>query len=516
MILLLISIIVIIIVFKLLIAKYRTQRFSNTFKYTNYAYMGRNCNTAVVPGIPKPRNKIDVAIHKSDILKMYSDLSYDTINEEELPNGGLLVSMISNNYACNPENKQYEAIIDKNKKCVTEKDCNYRDLKDISKLLTDTANENLTSCYSLDSSYMRTDFPAVLFGPLLDSPLDMNIGIILDIKLIRQYVGCMSIVDSGSVGRYNRIIKNINKNMNREIKGYIPTLLEGNIETTDITDNEVKNQYSKLINSKNGRGLAQAGCGLQTGFQGPGMSGISNDKILPNGKKNKFEGARNVILTKYGTSDGPFSNDDNINEFLTGTWGNNSQTIRRTSWKYFISLIREKVNQIDTFGGNSKLWKKLISNRNFGTHSLTNIYTENEVDIFIPNTDKVKNGGENCDPTDEFKEIWKKAVIGIFTNNRCIQNIKYNKVCDNCNKLQTYDCDSEDSTINCCCNSSLNENIVKKLVSKFNENSENIINGYVMNDNMNPSSNFPSSNKETGLYELKIKQITDYKKYLLG
>ena len=55
--------------------------------------------------------------------------------------------------------------------------------------------------------------------------------------------------------------------------------------------------------------------------------------------------------------------------------------------------------------------------------------------------------------------------------------------------------------------------MVRKLVLKYNQNSDNIINGYIMNDNLNPSENYPHPNIRTGLYDLSIKQLTDYKSY---
>lgn len=510
---------VILIMLILAIVTSSNEKFNNLQGYNNYGYQGL-CNLNETNGniicFNKETQKVfqkDDSINKNDIINLYNDLSYSNINDEELPNGGLLVSMITNNYACGSNSdgvsgRDYHSIIpqnDKNKSendklCVSIDECKLVDFKDIGKLLSDTANENQTSCYALDTTYMRTDFPSLLFGPLIenDTLLDMNIGLIFDIRKLRQYIGCMSIIDSGSVGRYNREESKSYK------KGtYIPTISQGDILKTTITDNEIKNKYSQLLNSDKGRGLAQAGCGLQTDFQGSGLSGIFNDEVLPTGAVNKFKGANKVIVDKYNKKISPFKTH---NELIYGQWGINSLPLKRSSWKYFINLIKDKVALIKKYK-NSRLWQKVMKLNNSGTY--VNKYFENEVDIFIPN--KLSTGGDsNCQPTDEFKEIWKDCIIGIFTNNRCLSDVNNNKPCNNCGKLQSFDCNKD----SCCCNKEFNENLVQKLVYKFNSNNSNIINGYIMNDDFNPSHDYPEP-QEDGNYKLSIRQITDCKSYYI-
>ena len=509
----------IIIVVIIIIASKSNDNFNNLQGYNNYAYQGL-CNLQDTNGQIKCFDKenkkvfqVDNSINKLDIINLYNNLTYSTIADEELPNGGLLVSMITNNYACNSGNgkgqgKHYQSIIpntgnnksDNDKLCISIDDCKYVDFKDIGKLLSDTATENQTSCYALDTTYMRKDFPSLLFGPLIEeyALLDMNIGLIFDIRKLRQYIGCMSIIDSGSVGRYNRKESKSYRN-----GSYIPNITQGDILKTDITDNEIKNKYNELLNSDKGRGIAQAGCGLQTGFQGENLSGIYNDEILLTGKVNDFKGANKVLVKKYNKHNSPFKTH---NELIFGQWGTDSLPIKRNSWKYFVKLIKEKVTLINKFE-NAKLWKKIMKLNNSGT--FINKYFENEVDIFIPNK-STTGGDKNCEPTDEFKEVWEHCVIGIFTNNRCLSDVNINKPCDDCGKLQSFDCNVD----SCCCNKEFNENLVRKLVYKFNANSKNIINGYIMNDNYNPSHDYPTPEID-GNYKLSIKQITDCKSYLV-
>jgi len=497
-----ITIILVVIIVFLLIFLIK-DRFSNLDKFQKVSYyglMGR-CPT-ITPHHQKKQN--NSSINKNDIIKMYNNLSFSVNNDEELPNGGLLISMFDTNYACNGKS-DYKTIIINNSeknKCLSVNSCEGFDFKDIQKIMNKNTISNGTSCYALDTSYMRADFPSVLFGPLIGhdiEPIDMNIGIILDINLLKKYSACMSIVDSASIGRYNRFL---DKKINTNNKGYIPGIMSGNIEPSDITDKEITGEYNNLLNSKKGRQLAQAGCGLQSNFQGPNLAGIYNDKILPNGNPNTYIGADKVILDKYTDDNDPFFNKGE--KIIKASWGITQPPIRRTSWKYFIESLHKKLNVIMNFGNNHKLWKSIVKRYNSG--DFVNLYTENEVDIFVPNK-PLTDGGKDCEPTDEFKEIWKKAVIGIFTNNRCLSDINYNKLCDNCGKLQSYDCGGKDT---CCCNKKFNVELVKKLVLKFNQNSDNIINGYIMNDNLNPSKDYPEKNSNTGLYDLQIEQITNY------
>ena len=231
---------------------------------SNYGLMGR-CEA--IEDTPST-NQIDNSLHKKDIVKLYNDLSFSRNGNDELPNGGLLVSMFDNNYACNGKQMEYKALIGNGNgnSCISVNDCEGFDFKDIQKIMNQNTTVNMTSCYALDTSYMRADFPSVLFGPLISDDIkqiqDMSIGLILDINLLKKYSACMALSDSGSVGRYNRKFENENGNGNKS-NTYIPNINVGYIEPSNITDKEITSDYNNLLNSKKGRQLAQAGCGLQ-------------------------------------------------------------------------------------------------------------------------------------------------------------------------------------------------------------------------------------------------------------
>ena len=178
-----------------------------------------------------------------------------------------------------------------------------------------------------------------------------------------------------------------------------------------------------------------------------------------------------------------------------------------------------------------------------------NIYTENEIDIFIPNN-KRKDANAKCSVTDKFKEVWADAVIGIFTNHRCAEDVKYSstilsqnpnqssKLCTTCptdgtcacfenkskgvcdktippdfeNILKPTDkmCSISCDRVNCCCSNKNYEYldaVVIALVKKYNKNSKRKINGYVMNDDMKIDQDYP---KDWEKHKLQIKQLTNY------
>lgn len=463
----------------------------------SYAFEGM-CKP-IVPKLPKhvECNQIDISPNKQNILELYNDLTYKYENNEEIPNGGILLSLVSTHLACK-EYKPMLPTLPMEDKCVNVNDCTVFDLKDIQNILNINANVASTSCYTINATYLRADIKGVLFGPILypDNLTDNNIGLILDTRILSNYIGCMYLNDSGSVGRYN--IKGGSRNYKYSENGGN----NRNIETSSITDDEIVNDYNNLLKSKKGRELAQAGCGLQTNFQGSGLSGIFNDKLLPNNKVNYYQGAKNVLLEKYDYHNSPLIN----NRILDGNFTNNMFPLRRNKWSKFVEHLHKKNKLIEENGGLAKLWKNNIMKTNLG--ELPNLYFENEIDIFVPNK-PLENGGKNCQPSEEFVNVWKKAVIGVFTNNICIKDINYNKLCDNCGKLQNHKCGKD---VRCCCNDEFNEKLVKRLVLHFNQYSNNIINGYVLGDNLNISENFPKTNSN-GLNELSIRQITDYKSY---
>jgi hypothetical protein len=80
------------------------------------------------------------------------------------------------------------------------------DITNITTLLDKLRKSASTSCYAVDTTYFRSDLPNYVFGPFPGG--DINIGLILDLDKLWNYVACMFSIDSGSVSRYNNCCNN--------------------------------------------------------------------------------------------------------------------------------------------------------------------------------------------------------------------------------------------------------------------------------------------------------------------
>ena len=421
---------------------------------------------------------------KQDIINLYNNSQ--SFDNDGLPNGGLLVSLLSNSYVTGHKigSNTIQANLDypdNNLGCYNK--INVPDLTNLNKLLVDTAKENLTNCFSLDTTYMSYDAPAVLFGPVLDNKnpstvINMSIGLIFDINKLKKYIGCMYPADSGSVGRYNT-----------------------KKDSTYLTSKDFDN-YDELIRTPRGKALADAGCGLYIGKQyGYGRGGIFNTpgygiNFPLSYYKNYYPYARytkngvdqyespsvggikgldkypiGVIIDKdynlnndkyqvvdiYSSPNGWFNEfkknngepskitfnnkSHNLNMFLSGAFGLNAQPYSRKSFKYFVNQIKNKYKNIFKVYGDENLGKFFTNTYytsiygglnnpyevNKGNLNYTNFYYENEVDIYVPNisgtTKESADKVTKCEVQPDFLEMWKQCVIGIFTNHRCAEDI---------------------------------------------------------------------------------------------
>ena len=443
---------------------------------------------------------------------------------------------------------------------------------------------------------MSYDSPAVLFGPVLDKRgdiINMSIGLIFDINKIKKYIGCMYPADSGSVARYNTKV------------------------SSDYLNSNDLNDYDKLIRSNKGKALADAGCGLLNSMQyGKNRGGIYNKpdygKYFPypnlggqninyypmarytkhgiEQKERPYVGGTTgldeypigVIIDKdYNLNDSIYKNVDiysspngwfnefkvngnvrpitfdkkqnDINMFLSGTYGIQAQPYSRKSFKYFVDQIKNKYINIFKVYGDKNLGKFFINTYYHSIYSLNNpynvtkpgfpnFYYENEVDIYIPNkvgTSKVASKSvKKCDVQDDFLDVWKKCVIGIFTNHRCAEDIVgssfqiKNRDVHSKNTIADFNDQIYSSLKNkkakmlgkpkctdskpCCCsnnNYEILDKTVIELVKKWNcSNPENPkINGYVMNDDMKLDGGTPTNFDVKNITKpLQIKQITNF------
>jgi hypothetical protein len=529
---------------------------------------------------PSPGDK---SIVKDDILHIYNNSK--SFDKDGLPNGGLLVSLISNSYASglklgnntNNNNLDYP----NNSLCYSKNDLNVPNLVDINQLLLDTAIENLTNCFSFDTTYISFDAPGVLFGPILVGRYNYNNQQAKDVylqdndfndydKLIRSYRG-IGLGDCGCGGDYSEsdglmpqgiyntptfggyfdsgeqnwfpkarsLCKDSNDYMNFQY-------CKDNSQNSDLkikptmTDGTIGTEYSPI-------GVL---IDKDYNLNSPKFRNV-NPFTYPNGWFNNIKiNSELPLKVTYNKTD------HNLNMFLSGIYGNTAQPYSRKSFKYFIQQLKNKYKTIFKVYGDKKLGNFFTNSYYHAIYDLnpynlknpsgdpiygSNFYYENEVDLYIPNQiGTTKNGGSSvtqCNVTQEFSNIWKKAVIGIFTNHRCSEDIKgasyqiqNRNILNKNNKDELNDQISklisekqilgnvECTTDNPCCCSNNNyqilDEIVIKLVEKWNDNNdiENPkINGYIMNDDMKLDGDTPSDFDTKNITKpLKIKQITNY------
>ena len=367
----------------------------------------------------------------------YSDLSY---SPNGMPRGGILLSMIDTKTIC-PNYKW------KSDNCLKDVyDCgDLLDISDINNLLTRVRKGAGTNCYSLDTTYFRSDLPNYVFGPY--EGLDMTIGIILDLQKLWDYVACMFPIDSGSIARYNCTCKNENKCNDTNCTNKYG-LCNPTINPEWIGKGE--KGWNKYLHKPSSRDLAMAGCG-RTGLSGQcGLQTPASEWILHN-QDEASEHTRNVLNTLTSES------------IIRSDWAstNFNRPYSKYNWKSWVELTKSLYKLAD-----NKKFTNLQAHHDDG-------YRENEVDIIIPN--KNRDPKDPCRVLEEFKKVWMDCVLGVFTNAKT-----------NCSNVKTiasdttYGCNSP----NCCCGEDLSIQIVKKLVSNFNKKlptNKKPIEGYTLN-----------------------------------
>ena len=343
-------------------------------------------------------------ISLNQIQERYYDTTY---NSDGMPNGGFLITMLSNQTVC----PNYEG---KSDKCIHDiKECGeLLDISDINNLLNILhTNGTATSCYALDTTYFRTDLPNYVFGPY--PGLDMTIGLILDLPKLWEYIACMFSIDSGSIARYNTCDTN---------NDCAPTIIPEWI-------GKGQKGWNDYLKTNPSRDLAMAGCG----------------KINPRGLQ---ESAHNFFINT--DSDAQLNNKNIIfnvtQDYLFNNWvfSMYNRPYSKYQWKYWIEATQYLYSKT-----NLKSFTDLQAKNDDG-------YRENEVDIIIPN--KPRKDSDKCDISDKFREIWSECIIGVFSN------AKTN--CSNTNLVKNSYFGCNDSK--CCCSPEFSEKLAKSLVDKFN------------------------------------------------
>ena len=330
--------------------------------------------------------------------------------------------------------------------------CNFTfDIGDINKLLERVRDDGSgTNCFAVDTTYFRSDLPAYSFGPYPGNPpIDLIIGIIIDHRVLWNYIACMYIIDSGSVSRSNYW----------DFNGY-----NGKWKYCDN-----KECWDKYLKSKDSRFLGFAGCGYihASGNQGLTDSASSFFANPP---------TKEIEIPTYG-------------DLARKYWaiGNDNFPYSRYNFREWV----EKVKQIYPLTQT----KEFIDQQCSTQKSPGDGYRENELDIIVPQaSNRVKNCSIHNDKRDcvdnkcdwagtdtqgtcynycnadpEFEKVWQNAILGVFTNAET-----------NCSTTQAKGCFKCQNKI-CCCTKEYGKNLVKQLVDNFNKKYNKNIKGYTMN-----------------------------------
>ena len=359
---------------------------------------------------------IIIIINKqSNIIDIYNNTTY---NKDGIPNGGFLVSMLDLQNICS------DYVSGKNdtkacaKVCITN-----LDIGNINIILNVIKDGGVgTNCFSLDTTYLRNDLSPYVFGPIPGPPpKDFVIGIIIDPRVIWEYIACMYVIDSGSIARYNT--------------------WDSSSDNGNFNVCKHKQCWDKYLNTINSKYLAFAGCGKMGQSQGlskPASTFFANPSV-----------GKEVHV--------PSSDDLSYNYWA---WSPNNIPYSRYDWKSWI----EKVKQIYPLTLNPDFINQQCQQQSQQGDG----YRENEVDIIVPQTGKDPN--TTCETTSEFVDVWRNSILGVFTN--------ASTNCSNKNNIQNcFKCNMDV----CCCNEDYSKNLVMQLVNSFNKKYNKKIKGYTMN-----------------------------------
>ena len=409
---------------------------------------------------------------------------------------------------------------DTNCKCLKSSQCTLFDVGNVDELLNYNLSDAGTSCFALDTTYLNQNLPPKVFGPYLSYNglgESFPIGFILDFDNLKKngYIACGYTFDAGSIGRTppDAVINNIytqktaDKCLQEALKITDDDLLNGKIHVGD----------KGTINKNNCPPTVMAGCLNYDSTYTPAKS-VPN---LNNLDTSVIQNCKDIPSEKCLTSDA-FS-DSAINPFFE--FNDKGYKMFKEHATNIQSILGKQSRTTHNENNICRFYKNcgLNPNQGYGDDvsypdywayqigsNVTNQYTqksigwgglngkdgftETEVDLFVPQKQGT-NIKISCNPTEKFKKVWKDSILGIFTNNICYQDVKYNNAKDFWPKVN-----------NVCCSSEFNNDLVRKLVDKFNSNSKRKINGYII-ETVKPGTRIESQTNNYN-YENIITQIT--------
>lgn len=415
---------------------------------------------------------------------------------------------------------------DINCKCVGPEECDIFDVGDIRELLRYNFNDAGTLCYALDTTLIQYNLMPLVFGPYLNydgTGESFQIGVLLDYDIIKDYIACAYSFDGGSIGR--TAPNGVKYGIYDE-----ETANKCKEEAEKITDKDIREGKlhvgEKVLSKNSCPATVMAGC---VNFANNGGKGTYKPQVKefdirdPNHYEIEkcidrpdewcftsnafadsltnpfYEGSKDgmelfkkqtkKVQNIIGKQARPLETEIDIYKQKSSP-DYNKKNPNKISGDYFAYQIPEDVNYPQKIKQNNQN-KTKSPKLGWGNNG----YRENEIDLFIPQKDEADVDSGKCEPTEQIKKIWERAIIGIFTNNVCSNNIKYNNIEDN-----------YPSVPHNCCNPKFNEDLVLRLVKKFNSGKErNKIHGYIINT-FRPDQRIESEIDE---YPLEIRQILE-------
>lgn len=470
----------------------------------------------------------DKILNKQNIINNHQKVITKKNILDKINANGILITVNSTNLYCPEYKETLKTCPDKNVdpkctnfvsdcplgsednlcKCLEPSQCTLWDVGDVEQLLNYNLQDAGTSCFACDTTYLNKNLPPALFGPYLywnGLGKSYPIGFILDFDNLKKhgYIACGYSFDAGSVGRippdaiklgiYDE--QTANKCLSEALNITDDDLLNGKLHVGD------KDKISPL----NCPASVMAGCINYDATYKPAKKIPDLDNLPTSLIQSCVDNPNEKCVTSSAFGDpriNPyFELDDNglkhfkeYSEKIQSILGKQSRTLwTEDDLKNFYSNNDKNIACPDYFA-NEIPTDVINDNVKIGVGQ--NGYKESEVILFVPQKPGT-NIKISCHPTKKFKKVWRESILGLFTNNICYQNVKYNNATK---KFPTIN--------NHCCSDDFNIKLVKKLVDKYNNNSNNIINGYVINT-VKPGERIEAETNSYN-YDSIITQITNY------
>jgi hypothetical protein len=301
--------------------------------------------------------------------------------------------------------------------------------------------------------------------------------------VLKPYIACAYTFDAGSVGRTppNAVTEGLMSNETAErCKKSAKNMTNDRVVSGKLHVGDVGK-----IGQNNCPAAVMAGCLNYDGTYGPAKSVYDpTKKVTKNGSIQKCaDNEDELCFGQYAFSDKA------VNPFFEGT--DDGLKLFKEQVGPVQKIITSQARDYDANDIRS-FYKKHSADTAFPDYFSYQIPTdpygeigwdkdgfrETEVDLFVPqepNTDP-ENG---CKPAKEFIQAWRKAIIGVFTNNICFDSIRHSNLLDIENKCQKN-----------CCNDKFNEKLAVLLAEMYNKKGPNKIHAYRI-DTIRPDKQAP-------------------------